>query len=148
MSDAHSNDATTIIGPDASIKGHLRFEKSVRLLGAFEGEIASGGELLVAEGATLTGSAQAGGIRVEGTVKGNLQAATKIHLAASARVEGDVQAQRLEVVDGAVLAGRCVIGPDAQAKLIDLKSAEQPNSAVALSHRPKASAGPIVAAKK
>jgi len=100
----------TIIGADAVFKGQLEFEKGVRLLGKFEGEIKTGGELYVAQGATLDGDIKTGTIRIEGKVKGNIDAKSRVQLTSSARLEGDVQAQRLEVEEGAVLIGRCVVG--------------------------------------
>ena len=109
-------DFPTTLGADAVFTGKLTFEKGVRLLGKFDGEIHSEGHLLVANGAMLTGDVKAGAVHVEGNVKGNLSAKLKIHLASSARVEGDVQAAKLEVAEGAVLVGRCVIGTNGQAE--------------------------------
>jgi cytoskeletal protein CcmA (bactofilin family) len=106
----HNNQYPTTLGADASFKGELTFEKGMRLLGKFEGQITSDGQLMVAEGATLHGDVKAAGIRIDGQVKGNLQASSKIQLAASARLEGDIQTNRLEVAEGAVLIGRCVVG--------------------------------------
>jgi len=100
----------TTIGADAVFKGEMQFEKGLRLLGKFEGEISSGGQLDVAKGAVLNGNVSAATISIEGQVKGNLTASSKVALSASAKLEGDVQAQRLEVAEGAVLIGRCVIG--------------------------------------
>jgi cytoskeletal protein CcmA (bactofilin family) len=101
---------STTIGPDASFNGHLKFEKGVRLLGKFEGEITSKGQLEIAEGAKMSGQVSAGTIRVDGEVKGNLTAETKVLLSASGRLEGDIQASRLEVAEGAVLVGQCMVG--------------------------------------
>ena len=109
-----TNDFPTTLGADATFKGQLDFKKSVRLLGKFEGEITGGDQLVVAEGAALRGDAKAGTIRIDGQIKGNLQANTKVHLTSSARLEGDLQAARLEVAEGAVLIGRCVIGVNGQ----------------------------------
>ena len=108
-----TNEYPTTIGADASFKGQLDFEKGARVLGKFEGEVKTKGELVVAEGATFSGEAQAGDVRVEGKVKGNLIASGKAYLAASARLEGDIQAARLEVAEGAVLMGRCTVGAKA-----------------------------------
>jgi len=66
--------------------------------------------VLIAEGAQFSGEARCGDIRVEGQVNGNLHAGGKVQLTASARLEGDVQAARLEVAEGAILVGRCSIG--------------------------------------
>ncbi len=122
---ASSNDEfSTIIGPDAVIKGQLHFEKGLRLLGKVEGEIDSGGELLIGEGATLTGDAKAGTIRLDGRVKGNLTAKSKVQLSASARLEGDLHTARLEVAEGAVLVGRCTIGVDGKGQGQDAGSSK------------------------
>ena len=127
----------TTLGADALFKGELKFKKGVRLLGNFEGEITGGDELVVAEGATLKGDVKAGIIRIDGQIKGNLQADTKVQLTSSARLEGDLQAARLEVAEGAVLIGRCVIGVNGQTKTPGAtKVASAPVSAVAPS-RPR-----------
>jgi cytoskeletal protein CcmA (bactofilin family) len=127
-----SNDFPTTIGADAVFKGQLQFEKGVRLLGKFEGEINSDGQLVVSEGASLTGDVKASAIRIEGEVKGNMDAKNKISLSASARLEGDAQTQRLEVAEGAVLVGRCTVGLDGAGGRggSTIKSATQPASAV------------------
>ncbi len=109
-----STEFATTIGADAVFKGQITAQKSVRLLGKFEGEITSDGELQVAEGATLTGDVKAGSIYIDGRVKGNVTAKSKVQLAASAKLEGDLQAARLEVAEGAVLIGKCVIGVNGQ----------------------------------
>lgn len=101
---------STTIGPDAVFKGELQFEKGVQLLGRMEGAVLSGGHLVIGEGAKLLGDAKAGTIRLDGEVKGNLVASSKVSLSASAKLEGDLQTARLEVAEGAVLVGRCQIG--------------------------------------
>ena len=117
---AHPNeDFSTTIGPDAVFKGELRFEKGVKLLGKLEGEIASEGNLVIGEGAKLIGNAKVGAIRLDGEVKGNLEAASKVQLSASARLEGDLKTARLEVAEGAVLVGQCVIGVNGKAPVAE-----------------------------
>jgi len=106
----------TTIGADAVFKGQLQFDKGVRLLGKFDGEIDSKGELVIAEGAKLTGEVKADTICVNGEVRGNLSAASKIQLSSSARLEGDLETTRLEVAEGAVLIGRVSVGVNSKAK--------------------------------
>lgn len=107
-----SNEIPTTIGVDAVFKGEIRFEKGLKLLGKFEGQIESGGQLIIGEGATLNGNAKAGTIRVDGQVQGNLNADSKVQLTTTARLEGDLQAARLEVAEGAIVAGRFTVGVD------------------------------------
>ena len=64
----------------------------------------------------MAGDVNAGSIEVEGQVKGNLNASGKVRLAHTARLEGDLHTARLEVTEGAVFVGRCVVGPNGSAK--------------------------------
>jgi cytoskeletal protein CcmA (bactofilin family) len=103
----------TVIGPDATFKGELTFEKGLRLQGKFEGRINTQGRLHIAKEARLSADVEAGAIIVEGEVKGNLVASDKIELKNSARYEGDIQAAKLVVDEGASLSGHVQVGPEA-----------------------------------
>jgi cytoskeletal protein CcmA (bactofilin family) len=109
MSDS-TNGFSTVLGTDAVFKGQLEFNKDVRLLGRFEGEIISGGKLVIEDSGQLTGEAHADHIRVNGEVKGNLDGGQKVELSESARMEGDLKTSRLEIAEGAVFVGRCTVG--------------------------------------
>jgi len=106
------SDYPTTIGVDAAFKGELKFDQSVRLLGRFEGIMETKGNVLIAEGASLQGDVKAGDITVNGNVKGNVTASGKVCLTPSAILEGDITVSRLEVAEGAVFVGRCVVGGD------------------------------------
>ncbi len=101
----------TIIGRDAKFKGELEFDKGVRVLGRFEGQVATKGDLHVAEGGRLNANVDAGNVQIDGQVKGNVKASGKVLLKASAKLEGDLQTARLEVAEGAVFVGNCRVGP-------------------------------------
>lgn len=103
----------TVLGPDASFKGELTFEKGLRLQGKFEGKINTAGRLHVAREARMQADVEAGAIIVEGEVKGNLNANDRIELKASARYEGDLRASKLVVDEGAVFSGHVTVGPEA-----------------------------------
>ena len=103
----------TVIGPDASFKGELSFEKGLRLHGRLEGKINTPGRLHVAKEAKLQADVEAGAIVVEGEVHGNLSANDRIELKNSARYEGDLRATKLVVDEGAVFSGHVTVGPDA-----------------------------------
>ena len=103
----------TTLGPDASFKGELTFEKGMRLQGKFEGKITTPGRLHVAREAHMQADVDAGAIIVEGDVHGNLTASDKIELKQSTRYEGDLRASKLVVDEGAVFSGHVTVGPDA-----------------------------------
>jgi cytoskeletal protein CcmA (bactofilin family) len=103
----------TVIGPDATFKGEMSFEKGLRLQGKFEGKITTGGKLHIAREAHMQADVEAAAIIVEGEVKGNLNASERIELKASARYEGDLRANKLVVDEGAVFSGHVSVGPEA-----------------------------------
>jgi cytoskeletal protein CcmA (bactofilin family) len=100
----------TVIGPDARFKGELSFDKGVRIEGGFDGHIKSKGTLHVAEGSRVTANIEAANVRLEGECKGNFVVSEKLHLLATAKVEGDLRANRLEIADGAIFIGNVVVG--------------------------------------
>ncbi len=104
------SDFPTVIGADAKFKGEISFERGVRVEGIFEGEIKSKGSLHVAEGAKLIANVEATNIKVEGECKGNLHVTEKLQLLATARVDGDIRTNRLEISDGAIFIGNVVVG--------------------------------------
>jgi cytoskeletal protein CcmA (bactofilin family) len=113
MAEGGNQEFPTVIGPDASFKGELSFEKGLRLMGKFEGKINSGGRLHIAREARMSADAESGAIIVEGEVKGNLTANDRIELKQTARLEGDLRATKLTVDEGAVFSGHVTVGPDA-----------------------------------
>jgi len=113
MADSSPQDFPTIIGPDASFKGELTFDKGMRIHGRFEGKITSPGRVHVAKEAKLQADVEAGSVLVEGEVHGNLSAGDRIELKNTARYEGDVRASKLIVEEGAVFSGHVSVGPEA-----------------------------------
>lgn len=115
MADNNSpgGDFPTVIGPDASFKGELSFEKGLRLHGKLEGKINTAGRLHVSKEARLHADVDAGAIIIEGDVRGNLIASDRIELKQSARYEGDLTAAKLVVDEGAVFSGHVSVGPEA-----------------------------------
>src|SRR5436190_10259542 len=113
MAESGSQEFPTILGPDASFKGEMSFEKGLRLMGRFEGKINTSGRLHIAKEAKMQADVEAAAIIVEGDVRGNLTANDRIELKQSARYEGDLMAAKLVVDEGAVFSGHVTVGPDA-----------------------------------
>ena len=113
MAEQGNQEYPTTLGPDASFKGELSFDKGLRIQGKFEGKITSGGKLHIAKEARCQADVDASTVVVEGEVKGNLTAGDRIELKSSARYEGDLRASKLTVDEGAIFTGQVTVGPDA-----------------------------------
>ena len=111
-----NQDFPTILGPDATFKGELSYEKGMRLHGKLEGKINTPGRLHISKEAKMQADVDAGAITVEGDVHGNLSANDRVELKQSARYEGDLRSSRLVVDEGAILVGHVTVGPDAVKK--------------------------------
>jgi cytoskeletal protein CcmA (bactofilin family) len=108
----------TIIGADAAFKGEISFDKALRIEGGFEGQIRSKGTLSIAEGAKVTADIEAANIKLEGECKGNVTATEKLQLMSTARMEGDLRVNRLEIADGAIFMGNVMVGQSNEGRRI------------------------------
>jgi cytoskeletal protein CcmA (bactofilin family) len=113
MAETGTSEFSTVIGPDASFKGDLTFEKGMRLHGKLSGTVTTAGRLHVAKEATCEAEVQAGSIIIEGEVRGNLTANDRVEMKPTARYEGDLTTSKLVVEEGAQFRGHVTVGPDA-----------------------------------
>ena len=113
MAETGNQEFSTVIGPDASFKGELTFEKGMRLHGKLSGTVTTAGRLHVAKEATCEAEVQAGSIIIEGEVRGNLTASDRIEMKPTTRYEGDLTTAKLVVEEGAQFRGHVTVGPDA-----------------------------------
>lgn len=102
---------STVLGPDVVVKGELSFEKAVRLQGKLEGSVRTPGKLHIDREAKVQADVRAGSVAIEGQVRGNLSATERVELKSTADYEGDLQASKLIVEEGAVFKGHVSVGP-------------------------------------
>lgn len=110
---AESNSTTeygTVIGADANFKGDLAFDSAAKILGKFEGSIASKGKIHVADGASCKATVKAKEVAVEGHIEGNVEAGDRVELKPKGMITGDITAARMTMADGASIDGHCRIG--------------------------------------
>lgn len=110
---AEADDRVTVIGADATMNGELTFQHSARILGRFEGRIAGGDELSIAQGATCRADVEAENVAVDGTHEGNLVARSMARLSATGVIRGDVTAARMVMAEGATFFGNAAVGSEA-----------------------------------
>ena len=111
----------TTLGRETNFSGTMRFERSLKIEGKFQGKIISGGFLYVGEAAEVKADISVGSVVVGGLVRGNIEARERVELLPSARLYGDVRTAKLKIADGVVFDGKCEMIRDASA--IDVFSA-------------------------
>jgi cytoskeletal protein CcmA (bactofilin family) len=98
---------TTTLGRETDFNGTMRFKDSLKIDGAFSGEIVSSGFLYIEQGATITANIHVGSVVVGGTVKGNIEAAEKLEMLSTGKVYGNIRTAKLKIADGVVFEGKC-----------------------------------------
>ncbi len=97
----------TVFGNDTEFYGDLSFTKSLQINGKFEGEISSGGYLVVGEGADVTANIKAETVILQGTVRGNIEALKKLEIHSTGALYGNIRTAKLKIADGVVFEGKC-----------------------------------------
>lgn len=100
-----------IIDVDASMQGNLSFKDpvNIRINGKFEGTLNTKGSLTIASTANVVADVTGDNIIVGGRLKGRITARERLTLLPSAIVEGEIYPVRLNVAEGAIFEGRCLM---------------------------------------
>ncbi len=107
-----STNGKTIIGRDAHFKGEISFENNLQIMGSYDGQITTTGNLEVSSEAMVNADIKAGSIVVDGSIQGNLDASDIIELRETAHIRGDIKCERLIMVEGASFEGQCQVGKE------------------------------------
>ena len=96
---------TAFIDQGSEFEGKLCFKDTVRIDGAFRGEITSENTLIVGETGEIEATIKSTVVVISGTVAGNIHAARQIVLHKTARVQGELETPSIVVEEGAVFNG-------------------------------------------
>jgi cytoskeletal protein CcmA (bactofilin family) len=100
-----SSELNALLGRGSEFDGKLTFEGTVRIDGAFSGEITTTDTLIVGEGAKVQAEITCGSLVVHGEIVGNVNASSSVELHRPARVKGDITTPSLMVERGVLFQG-------------------------------------------
>ena len=98
---------TTTLGKSTVFNGTMRFSKSLKIDGRFEGEIISSGFLYVEDGAVVKADIKVGSIVIGGVIHGNIEATENLEMLSTGQVYGNIKTKKLRIADGVVFEGKC-----------------------------------------
>ena len=102
----------TLIGKTARVQGDVQFEGGMHLDGEVRGAVradpAQDTSLSVSESGAILGPVQVRDLTLNGTVKGDIHAAGRLVLGATAKIEGNVYYGIIEMTLGAQIVGKLV----------------------------------------
>jgi cytoskeletal protein CcmA (bactofilin family) len=138
-------DTVSFIGSDMTIVGNIVCEGSARIFGHVEGELGAV-DLLIGEGAQVSGNVVAQDLTVCGHVRGTIRA-VRVKLKATAVVEGDIFHRSLSIEEEARFEGSSrrvenpiEATPKVQASITQTSSAQAPSAQAPSAQAPSAQA--------
>jgi len=114
----------SIIGPGMKVVGDCETDGTVRIEGTVEGAVRAGKAVVVGKDGRVHGDIFTQDAVISGTVQGTLSAESRLELQATARIEGEVRARRMQLEEGAVLNGTVQMAAPASGKPHQGSSAE------------------------
>jgi len=108
----------TIIGPETHFQGTVRSKGSIRVDGRVEGGL-SAEHIIIGEHGEVQGDITAKTITVGGKVTGNIIASSMLELQVHSQVFGDLRTAQLNIAEGAVFEGNCVMTTE-KSKVIEM----------------------------
>jgi cytoskeletal protein CcmA (bactofilin family) len=96
----------SVIGVTTIVRGHVRGEGDLEVLGRVEGSIDVSGHVTIGESGLCRSDVRGRSVTVRGAVAGNLSADDAVVLEPGARVVGDLSAPRVGIRPGALFRGQ------------------------------------------
>ncbi|BBB33478.1 conserved hypothetical protein [Thermotomaculum hydrothermale] len=90
-------------------KGEVTFKNLLRVDGKLNGVIRSNETLIIGEDADVEGEVFVGTCIINGRFKGKIEAKNKIEIHSKAIVEGEIKTPVLEVKEGGIFNGNCIM---------------------------------------
>jgi cytoskeletal protein CcmA (bactofilin family) len=115
--------SATVIGAHAKVSGSVivtaaigTTDGDVIVEGTVDGSVRASGRLTLGVGAVVTGELIAHDVRIAGKLDRGIRATGVIHLLSTAEVNGDLEASRVVIDDGAIFEGQVKLRRNAPAK--------------------------------
>ena len=100
----------SIIAAGMKVVGDCTTEGTLRIEGAVEGTVRAGKAVVIGKDGLVDGHVHTQDAVVGGRITGSLTAASRLELQATAQVDGEVRARRMQLEEGAVLNGKVSMG--------------------------------------
>lgn len=104
-------DIVGLLGKGTSFEGKLFFEGTVRIDGAFTGEVSTDGLLVIGEQALVHAQVKADTVIILGEMHGNIYASKVVEIKGKGKVFGDIHTPSLIVDEGVFFEGLCSMTP-------------------------------------
>ncbi|MFQ5580224.1 MAG: polymer-forming cytoskeletal protein [Nitrospiria bacterium] len=101
------DEIVAFLGKGTEFKGIITYSGTIRIDGRVEGEIVSGGSLIVGESAEVKAEISVENIVCSGKISGNVKATKKLHLLPKASFDGTINTPALVIDEGVQFNAHC-----------------------------------------
>lgn len=105
-----AREGMTLIAEEAFLHGSLVAKGSLRVEGAFEGDVTDAVDVEVGVNGRVLGNLAAESVVIAGEVVGDVVASRSVEILASGKLTGDVRTPKLRIDEGAFFDGACSMG--------------------------------------
>jgi cytoskeletal protein CcmA (bactofilin family) len=102
--------SSTMIGKGTVIEGNIETLGSISVDGKLIGNIKCKSKVIVGQSAEIEGNLHSQNAEIAGHVKGLVEISDLLILKPTAVIDGDINASKLKVEEGAVINGNCKMG--------------------------------------
>jgi cytoskeletal protein CcmA (bactofilin family) len=99
-------EAASVVDRHSTFDGNFRSDRDLRVEGELKGDVACGGTLFVAEGATVAAAIDAEHVTVAGDLNGEVRCRGRLQILPSGRVKAKVTTGTLVIQEGAIFEGQ------------------------------------------
>lgn len=103
----HENNAINLIGIGTEITGDVNSNGDIRIDGTLTGNLITKGKVVIGETGKVKGEITCKNSDVSGVIEGKIVVAQLLSLKISAKVNGDIQTNKLAIEPGSKFTGNC-----------------------------------------
>jgi cytoskeletal protein CcmA (bactofilin family) len=107
--DFDEGDFDTVMAPDITFSGTIRFKKPFMIRGKVSGEIDAVSDLVIDTDAEVVSDIAADRVLVKGNVKGDIDGKRIVIVAATGEVTGDIISKQVVLEPGSSFTGKCTM---------------------------------------
>lgn len=96
---------TTVIGPEITITGDIKGEKTIRIDGTVTGNVSVESKIIIGQTGLVKGNIESNVIDIFGKIIGNVLC-KDLMLSPSSKIDGDIATETIEIKKGSVYNGK------------------------------------------
>ena len=100
----------SIIGAGMQIRGDCESTDTIRIEGTVEGAVRAEKAVVIGKGGRVIGDITTADAKIAGSVKGILDINSRLEVAATAKIDGEIRTARLQLEEGGIVNGTVSVG--------------------------------------